>query len=676
MTISMNGSRRRIRLLAAGVAVAGLLTVVTQVPADSGQVRDAQGHEVSVTATAFQPRAGNESTPFTRYDGSKFGLQQTNSFGPADFFPPFFNGGGISSGDIDRDGWPDVVSANGPLISIFMNQGGQRFVPLEIDVTGDDEAAIFNVALVDINGDGWLDLFGTTYLDGNFYLLNDKGALTIAGLHKPPRGKAVLSKSTSFGDVDQDGDLDVVIGNWFAGMSKQHPPPQSQNELWINEGESFSVTPLPELVGETLTSLLSDWSGDGWLDLIVGNDFDVPDFYYRGDGKGGFERVDRSDGIIPQTTHTTMSIDTGDFDNDLDLDIFLDQITARATGPSARMIFVPLDHYCDDIAAQSERDRCVANVATRRAFFYGTNHRPSNVRKCSTVPDAADRQACIGLQVMLTAQRSRDPKICDSIPEAESRTLAMCRNYFEPALPHDPDMMEQAIKQHMNENVLLAWDTSKEQFKDVAGLTGVSYTGWSWNARFADVDNDEWQDLFVVSGTWFRATRSGTTANFFFHNQDGKRFIERADAFGLQSFMIVSAYTVLDFDRDGDLDFVTNSINGPLWLLRNNTGSGNSITFQLHDEVGNRDGIGTKFIVHYGKGAERHQLRELKASGGYLSFDEPLVHFGLGEYDSVERLEIRWSTGGETVIPGPFKAGQMYSLRRSRNDAQVTAEKK
>ena len=129
--------------------------------------------------------------------------------------------------------------------------------------------------------------------------------------------------------------------------------------------------------------------------------------------------------------------------------------------------------------------------------------------------------------------------------------------------------------------------------------------------------------------------------------------------------MIVSAYTVTDFDRDGDLDFITNSVNGPLWLLRNNAQTGNSIVYQLKDEVGNRDGIGTKLTIHYGPKGARHQLREIKASGGYLSFDEPRAHFGLGDYDQVERLEIRWSTGGTTVIPGPFDAGHVYTVDRS-----------
>ena len=621
---------------------------------------------ISISATPFQSRSGDDDIRFTRYDGSKFGLKHTILFNPSDFYPPFFNGGGIASGDINRDGWPDIVAANGALIVIYMNQAGRQFEAIEIDVTGQEDVSVFNVALVDIDGDGWLDLFGTTYLQGNFYLLSDKGAFTSAGLRQPPRGNAVLSSTASFGDIDRDGDLDAVIGNWFAGASKQHPPQHSRNEIWINEGGQFSTSVLDELVGETLSTLLSDWSGDGWLDLVVGNDFAAPDIYYVGDRKGGFEPVVRGDGIIPHSTESTMSIDTADFDNDLDLDLFIDQITARATGPSAEIQIGGLQHYCDEVTIPAERDRCRANMTTRLGFFYGANHQPSHIRNCKEVPDANDRRACVGMQVMMTAQRDRKPELCGYIPEGESRTFALCRNFFEETVPHDRDKLRQAIPQRLNQNVLLRWDATEDRFTDVAEELGVGFTGWSWNARFADVDNDEWQDLFVVAGSWFRATPSGTTANFFFRNEEGQRFVDLTDAWGFQNFMIVSAYTVVDFDRDGDLDFVTNSINGPLWLLRNNSQTGHSIAFQLRDEIGNRDGIGTKFTIHYGADGERHQVRELKASGGYLSFDEPVAHFGLGDYDSVLRLEIGWSTGGTTEIPGPFKAGQLYTLQRSR----------
>ena len=125
MTKPVNSYRNHAGLLV--VAATGLFASGGQPAAETEVPSDAGEHPVSVTATAFRPRAGHDAVPFTRYDGSLFGLQQTNSFSPDDFFPPFFNGGGISSGDIDRDGWPDVVSANGPLISIFINQDGPRF---------------------------------------------------------------------------------------------------------------------------------------------------------------------------------------------------------------------------------------------------------------------------------------------------------------------------------------------------------------------------------------------------------------------------------------------------------------------------------------------------------------------------------------------------------------------
>ena len=265
----------------------------------------------------------------------------------------------------------------------------------------------------------------------------------------------------------------------------------------------------------------------------------------------------------------------------------------------------------------------------------------------------------------MSAQRLNNPDLCRSIPDSEVRTRILCDNFFEETLPHNPEVLEQSIPQQMNENVLLTWNSDSGVFVDTAKEMGVGFTGWSWNAHFADVDNDEWQDLFVVAGSWFRATPSGTTANFFFRNEQGESFADVTDDYGFQNYMIVSAYTIVDFDRDGDLDFVTNSINGPLWLLKNNAGTGNSIRFEIKDELGNRDGIGTKFIIRYGENNERQQIRELKSGGGYLSFDEPVAHFGLGGHESVAEVEVRWSNGGITKLPGPFKAGHRYAISRA-----------
>ena len=139
--------------------------------------------------------------------------------------------------------------------------------------------------------------------------------------------------------------------------------------MLLNEDKGFESVMLPGLVGETLSVLLSDWNQDGWLDLIVGNDFDAPDIFYLGDGTGGFDQIRKDAGIIPHSTQTTMSIDTADYDNDLDLDIFIDQITARATGPSAGVKALPLRNYCVGITDKAIQDECMAQHLYSAGIF-------------------------------------------------------------------------------------------------------------------------------------------------------------------------------------------------------------------------------------------------------------------------------------------------------------------
>ena len=136
------------------------------------------------------------------------------------------------------------------------------------------------------------------------------------------------------------------------------------------------------------------------------------------------------------------------------------------------------------------------------------------------------------------------------------------------------------------------------------------------------------------------------------------------DGAGVGSYFTTAAYTYTDVDGDGDLDMVEIAADGPLWLYRNNQRDGNAIVFEVRDEHGNRFGIGTRLVVHYGEDGERHQVREIKASGGYLSTDPLVAHFGLGEHPSVERVEIRWSTGEQTEIAGPLAANRRYRLTR------------
>jgi hypothetical protein len=112
---------------------------------------------------------------------------------------------------------------------------------------------------------------------------------------------------------------------------------------------------------------------------------------------------------------------------------------------------------------------------------------------------------------------------------------------------------------------------------------------------------------------------------------------------------------------------VTVPVVGPILVFVNNS-TRNRIAFELRDEVGNRSGIGSKVIVHYGPGGTRHQLREIQAGGGFISFEAPIAYFGLGDFQQVERVEVQWSTGERSEIHAAFPAGARYVIhRRSRS---------
>ena len=208
-------------------------------------------------------------------------------------------------------------------------------------------------------------------------------------------------------------------------------------------------------------------------------------------------------------------------------------------------------------------------------------------------------------------------------------------------------------------------------FVDRSREAGFHITGGSWSARFADFDDDEWQDLYVVNGVVLTRRRSNNLreSNMYFRNIDGKSFVDETDEAGLVSYLRSGSYVSIDIENDGDLDLVP--FHGPLIVYRNDSIRGEAIEFELRDAVGNSHGIGSKLTIHYGEEAQRHQLREIKSGGGFVSFDPLIAHFGLAEYTEIERVEIEWSTGERDVLCGPFSSGARYRVTRKTVSSPV-----
>jgi len=118
-----------------------------------------------------------------------------------------------------------------------------------------------------------------------------------------------------------------------------------------------------------------------------------------------------------------------------------------------------------------------------------------------------------------------------------------------------------------------------------------------------------------------------------------------------------------DFDRDGDMDILLTTNNGPAYLYRNDQiGKNHSIRFHLTGTKSNRDAIGTIVRIFYDG---QTQSRMVKGGSSYLSQSELPVTFGLGEHDRIKRVEIEWPSGAKEEFKD-LAAGKSYQITENK----------
>lgn len=612
--------------------------------------------DLSVTRTSFAPRVGAAGAPlFKKSEGARFGLDEPYRFDirfmvrPYEFFNP------IAAGDVHNDGWMDIALVSAiDGVSLYANTGG-RFVRQALELPRLDGLTIGNVALVDLNNDGWLDLYVTTYRHGNFVFYSEGGDFSNERFEELPNVNVdrCLTSMTSFGDLDRDGDLEIALGNW----ARWNGSPESTNAVLYDEGDSYRLMPLThEMPGNTWSVLLTDWNVDGHLDLIIGNE-GAPSPFYLGDGTGNLAIVNHDRGMIPHTPFRTMTLITGDINNDLVPEIYMGQITGFST-QTERLDKVHPEELCDMLGDEASRAKCQTDTQSYQTIR--RSGRARDARRCEDLTDANERDFCFAFHAIQMATWNLDPAFCGYLPERWSDLQMQCEMLFEEKDKFTPEELAEALPQTLATNVLLVSD-GKGAYQDLALEFGVTIAGWTWNAQFADVNNDEWIDLYAVNGVFDSRTRE---APYLYLNQGGKKFVNATKESGAEDFFPTSAYVYVDMDNDGDLDIVSAPVHGPLWVFQNQSTTGHAIAFELRDLVGNRFGIGSKVVIHYGEDGTKHQVRELLSGGGFLGFNPIVAHFGLGPHDKVQRVEVEWSTGERTEIAGDFSAGATYRISR------------
>lgn len=535
-----------------------------------------------------------------------------------------YNGAGVAAADFNNDGLNDLYFVgNTDDSKLYLNEGDFEFEDITADAGVQGRKGWkTGVSVADVNGDGWQDIYvcysGTKEMNRtNELFINsggEKPTFTERAIDFGLDADSAYSTQATFFDYDLDGDLDMFLLNhgldykssYTASLrmaDKRHP--EHGNRLYRNDSNKFvEVSEVAGIHGGWLNYGLSvsvsDFNGDGYPDLYVSNDFDERDFFYINNGDGTFsEKLKES---FSHISKYTMGSDAADINNDNLPDL-------------VTLDMLPHNNY-------------------RKKLLKGPD---SYDQYTSFVNKGYHKQQ---MRNMLQLNRGSGP---DGLPV----------------------------------------------FSEIGQFAGISSTDWSWSSLFADLDNDGRRDLFVTNGYLrdltnldfqrydFEGARkqaivegidllseegrqymfnlitkmeSIKVSKFVFQNQNGLRFQDVTQSWGLQEPLIAAGAAYVDLDNDGDLDMVTNNVNDKASVYRNNSETltrHHFLKVKLEGEGANKNGIGTKVYV---SSASQQQFAEAYVARGYLSTVTSDIHFGLGKDSVVNSLTIEWNNGTRQTL--------------------------
>lgn len=518
------------------------------------------------------------------------------------------------------------------------------------------------VGLEDLNNDGLLDIFFCgNQVENKLYL--NQGALKFKDISKTSginTGKK-WSNGITFVDINKDGLKDIYVSQ--GGPNNRL---ERKNLLFINNGDLTFTEKAEEYgladMGISTQSAFFDFDNDGDLDCVVMNEneiygVDPINFYkiidktkdsqyynsshlYRNDN-GKFIDITKSAGMERPVFGLGLCV------SDINKDGWLD-------------LYFASDYYIPDVMYINNMDGTFTDQIknyTQQISYYGMGI------------DIADINTDLKEDIFVLDMSSND--------HVRAKTLMASMNTARfDYLTNDAGFHYQYMFNSLQMNL------GNNKYNNIAQLTGMANTDWSWSVLISDFDNDEDNDIYITNGyrkyaldndlqnrvyatqqkfgrqvplavkkELYESMPTEKLQNVLYENETSLSFSEKANQWGLDDFSYSNGAAQGDLDNDGDLDLIVNNMDENTFLYKNMTSenkNGNYLNVKAVGETS--EPFCTVTIKYNGKS----QLMELKRVRGYMSAQENVMHFGLGTTTLIDTVAITWLNG---------KTEQVYNVK-------------